>query len=273
MDVVDVMTVISDPHEFEYLRNGDVWLSLLLMLKYSPPQHVRVHIMTNNVKVLSIGKELGLHMYWMQDYQRHHDQFMALYRPNHHSINTVEYEFLCYYRWHLYKYILDSWNQRLGINNTNTTYSTTSSTTNSSINSDTNRHLLGVDSYDQEGFESVEDDRPIKKIITMDSDIVFLMDPLVFYNKVIASLDQPGLRMDSKPSDSYNSTDSSITSDNSCSNGNNTEYDLVVVTSGALHLWTAKGIQDYSQYIFDWYSQDPEVVTAKTKTVSAFQHS
>ena len=120
---VDLFTIISKPHEYVYIARGDFWLGLHLtnILTSGSNAHsdalcLRIHIFTDTVWIMDHGRELGYHMYNISSqnerFQALHDRFMQMYRPNHHSINTVEYEFLCFFRWHLFREAVDNWNNQ-----------------------------------------------------------------------------------------------------------------------------------------------------------------
>ena len=125
---VDLFTIISKPHEYVYIARGDFWLGLHLTTTltsgsaaHSDPychevSSLRIHIFTDTLWIMDHGRELGYHMYNIssQNERFHalHDRFMQIYRPNHHSINTVEYEFLCFFRWHLFREAVEEWNNQ-----------------------------------------------------------------------------------------------------------------------------------------------------------------
>ena len=116
--IIDMFTIISKPSEYAYISKGDFWLSLHLMNTLSSPANdssrLRIHIFTDTNWIMEHGQELGYHMYNISSNNKRfrglYNKFMDVYRPNHHSINTVEYEFLCFYRWHLFRSVMDDWN-------------------------------------------------------------------------------------------------------------------------------------------------------------------
>ena len=111
---VDYLTLISNPESSPYLVNGDFWLSLHLLRSLS--SHLRIHILTNSQWVISHGRELGFYMYDFSSrnkpYFELHEKFVKMYMPNHHSINALEYEYLCFFRWHLFRRVVDDWEKQ-----------------------------------------------------------------------------------------------------------------------------------------------------------------
>ena len=124
---VDLFTIISKPQEYLYIARGEFWLGLHLASTVTSQSSarsecgevnssLRIHIFTDTVWIMDHGRELGYHMYNMSSQNERfnslHDRFMNIYRPNHHSINTVEYEFLCFFRWHLFREAVEDWNNQ-----------------------------------------------------------------------------------------------------------------------------------------------------------------
>jgi hypothetical protein len=144
---VDIFTIISNPKDYQYIARGDFWVTFHLLVLYAP-NNVRIHIYTDTQKIIDIGMAQGYYMYDLRLMTELDNAFMSMYRPNHHSINTVEYEYLCFYRWHLFRNIIDNWGK----------------------------------------MHSGEHYKPIQNIITMDSDVVITMDPTKFYAQVLSSL-------------------------------------------------------------------------------------
>ena len=111
---VDYLTVISNPESSAYIANGDFWLSLHLLRTLS--SHLRIHILTNSQLIFSHGRELGYYMYDFSSgnkpYFDLNKKFVKMYLPNHHSINPFEYEYLCFFRWHLFRRVVDDWEKQ-----------------------------------------------------------------------------------------------------------------------------------------------------------------
>jgi len=212
---VDLFTIITKPHEYAYISKGDFWLSLHLMQTLTNKDknnstndstncinhHLRLHIFTDTRWIIDYGNDLGYYMYNISSsnrgYRAADEIFMGMYRPNHHSINTVEYEYLCFFRWHLFRIVVDNWE----------------------------------DSH-----------APINRIITMDSDAIITTDAFTLYNNLYLSLD-------------YNSEN---------------DFDLIVITPGAFHLWSVHGLRTYSDFIYSWYNASVDTVLANTKKVAGY---
>jgi len=109
-----------------------------------------------------------------------------MYIPNHISLNTHHYEFLCFYRWIVYSNIVRNWN----IANPND---------------------------------------PISRIITMDSDILFMKNVAELFHNVLNSI-------------------------TFIPNRKKEEFELTVLGLGAIHLWSPIGLHKYSDFIYDWYN-------------------
>ncbi len=167
---LDVFSVLSnsDPKEFPYIANGEVWLNfhLIKSLNKNPKSLIRFHFFTDSQHIMDQGIELGYFMHDMRNLTKLNDHFMRMYRPNHHSINTVEYEYLCFYRWHMYRHAIDAWQ---------------------------------------------DDQQPITNIITMDSDVLIVFDPVEFYVRAVEAL--------------------GFQNENSSSN-----FELAVISAGAFHI-------------------------------------
>jgi hypothetical protein len=81
---------------------------------------------------------------------------------------------------------------------------------------------------------------PIRNILTMDSDVLLLSSPFKFYFKVLNSLQ-------------FSSS---------------SEYDMVVVSPGALHLYSVHGLHMYADFIRTFYNRTSDVVEASVKSVA-----
>ena len=114
------------------------------------------------------------------------DVFHEMYIPNHMSLNTYHYEFLCFYRWIVYAEVVKNWN----IANPND---------------------------------------PITRILTMDSDILFMKNVAQLFQSVLNSI-------------------------NFTPNRKKDDFELTVLGLGAIHLWLPKGLQKYSDFIYEWYN-------------------
>ena len=82
----------------------------------------------------------------------------------------------------------------------------------------------------------------MQRIITIDSDSVLLTNASKMYDRMLESL-------------RFKSPES---------------FELIVVTPGAFHLWSAHGLRAYSDFIYDWYSYPVDTVTANTKRVAGY---
>ncbi len=118
-NTLDVFTIVAKPYEYSYIANGEFWLNfkdMRIQPAYDNEGHMlpnnhknllRFHIFSDTDWILDQGKEQGYHMYDMRNMTDIDKKFRAIYK--HHAVNEVEYEFLCFYRWHLFRYAIDNW--------------------------------------------------------------------------------------------------------------------------------------------------------------------
>jgi len=196
---VDAFYYIAWPEENWYIATGDWWLGPSL-IDFFTNKHIngksrentkllaRIHVLTYDDNTIIKGRAAGppFYVYNLSDYQPIYDVFHEMYIPNHMSLNTYHYEFLCFYRWIVYAEVVKNWN----IANPNDL---------------------------------------ITRILTMDSDILFM--------KNVAQLFQ-----------------SALNSINFTPNRKKDDFELTVLGLGAIHLWSPKGLQKYSDFIYEWYN-------------------
>jgi hypothetical protein len=216
--IVDVFFIISKgEEEYTYIKSDEFWLSLLLLKSYSHNNDTRIHLVTDIQNILDNVKLIGFPFFGhdLRKYQKENDEFMTMYKPNHHSINSIEYEYLCFYRWHVFRYIVVNW-------------------------SITHPNEL-----------------PMKRIMTLDLDVIFFQNAAEFFNNVVESLTIPI---------NYHKNDT-----NHINNNHYDNFELIVITNGAIHLWTPHGIIAYSDFIYEWYNKsDPNLVTEETMKVAGY---
>lgn len=209
---VDAFYYIAWPEENWYIATGDWWLGPSLV-DFFTNKHVngkgrnetkvlvRIHILTYDDNTLIRGRSVGppYYAYNLSDYQALYDVFHAMYIPNHMSLNTYHYEFLCFYRWIVYSEIVRNWN----IANPND---------------------------------------PITRIITMDSDILFMKNVAELFHNVLNSITFiPGKKKE--------------------------DFELTVLGLGAIHMWSPVGLHKYSDFIYDWYNDSKIDVKENIKSV------
>jgi hypothetical protein len=196
---LDLFVIVAKPQEYQYILKGEFWLNLKLMkaLSKSKNELMRFHIFTDTHWIVTHGTEQGYNMYDMTKMKEHDTHFMNMYKINHHSINSVEYEYLCFYRWHLFRHAVDNWPDKT---------------------------------------------RPITNIITMDSDVIITTNPVEYYFRTIQTLGYQ----------------------------NASQFELIVVAPGAMHLWSHHGLTAYSEYIYDWFNKSSSVVEENTKKVAGY---
>ena len=141
---LDLFTVVSIPKSYPYIDHGEFWLGykLMRMLALNGTQNsltrLRLHIFTDTKWIVEQGQEQGYFMYdtTQPEYQTIDKRFRAQYK--HKSRNSFEYEYLCFYRWHLFRRAIDTWQDAA---------------------------------------------HPIENIMSVDSDVILLMNPFEYYHK------------------------------------------------------------------------------------------
>lgn len=162
IEVVDIILLVHVPKKtvYKYFLDESFMASPLFthfmhQNKDNPQDNkVRIHMFVDSDEVkqhLSRFKFLYLHD--MRDYQYLEDEFFALYKPNHHSINNVYYEFLCFYRWLLYDRMISDWNHNVTTNKDN------------------------YNIHKRSG-------PPIKHVLTIDSDVFLLVDVIDLFHRL-----------------------------------------------------------------------------------------
>lgn len=117
--VVDIFFVISGLKNYDFVDEGHFWVSLeairLLAARTSAGGaaegwDTRIHILADNAKVLSSTMQLGPPFYAhdMATMRNLSQPFFETYQRVHDSVNTLEYEFLCFNRWHLMQHIVST---------------------------------------------------------------------------------------------------------------------------------------------------------------------
>ena len=193
--IVDVFLVVARPQDYKYISNGNFWIGPKLMKELSKDNDTRVHIFTDTAAIENRGKADGFYMYDMgkEPFKAVHEHFFAMYEKNHHSINNVEYEYLCFFRWHLFRKLVEMWKTEAN---------------------------------------------PIKRVLTIDTDVVMLTNAAEFFSNAIQALQ--------------------ISSEDD-------GFDVVTISPGCVHLWTSTGLISYSNFIYEWYNKTQESVLHTTK--------
>ena len=196
---IDAFYYVAWPEENWYIATGDWWLGPSLIDFFTnkfmngrgrneKKVLARVHVLSYDDNTLIRGRAAGppFYVYNLSDFQAKYDVFHEMYIPNHMSLNTWHYEFLCFYRWIVYSEVVRNWN----IANPND---------------------------------------PISRIITMDSDILFMKNVAELFHNVLNSI-------------------------TFIPNRKKEEFELTVLGLGAIHLWSPVGLHKYSDFIYDWYN-------------------
>jgi hypothetical protein len=113
--VTDVFFVISGLKNYEFVDDGHFWVGLqalkLLSRRHSDSGFdSRIHIISENPVILSKVNSFGPPFYShdMNQMQFITLPFFEIYKRVHDSVNSLEYEFLCFNRWLLMRHIVSS---------------------------------------------------------------------------------------------------------------------------------------------------------------------
>jgi len=125
--IVDVFlfVVTGSQTKQHYIHSGEFWVIPLLVkeMSFNPKTDStsdfgdnydsRIHIITDSTEVFQAGSNFSkpFYMYQLKDFDAISAPFKELYAPNHGSVNDLEYEFLCFNRWHIMKHIMIAWNK------------------------------------------------------------------------------------------------------------------------------------------------------------------
>lgn len=108
---VDVMLWVTGNFEtkYKYISRGDWWINPLLLLT-SSRNDCRIHLITDDDRILVIGRRIGppLYVTHVSHFDDKISDFKMIYK--HFSVNPVDYESLCFYRWIVYDSLVREWN-------------------------------------------------------------------------------------------------------------------------------------------------------------------
>lgn len=108
---VDVFLIVTRPQDYKYIQNGNFWITPAVIKAFIKMNDTRIHIFSETDAILRHGNSLGFpyFMHDMRSFQFLDVQFFGMYERNHHSINPMAYEYLCFYRWHLFRQAMQEW--------------------------------------------------------------------------------------------------------------------------------------------------------------------
>lgn len=117
-DLIDVMLIVTNRKEYGYISSGDFWYSLQVMrglsfCAFCSQPKLRIHIFSRDRIVLNQAAYLGyiVHDLASPSLTSIKDDFMNRYSKNHFSVNDVEYEGLCFYRWLIFAHVVREWSK------------------------------------------------------------------------------------------------------------------------------------------------------------------
>jgi hypothetical protein len=185
---------------YDYYTRKLFWLTPLIILSLG--NNTRIHIFTNDDLVIQTGTEMGLFVHDSRTkFAMEHRRFHDMYKQNHFSVNNLEYEYLCFFRWHMFRIVVENMNN----------------------------------------FVFVGENEPkIKRVLTIDSDVVLFQNANVFFDSLLN-----GLQLISP-----------IHGD---------VFDVIIVAHGAVQLWTDQGLVKFSKYIIDWFNRPRHVIFEMAK--------
>lgn len=198
----------------------------------------RIHIVTDSDQIIAEGKEFGdpFNMYKLRDFDYITLPFKHLYAPTHHSVNSMEYEYLCFNRWHIMKEIARTWNVHHPADKIN--------------------RILSLD-LDVLMLQNVA------KFV--DSTI----RALTFTTKTTSSHTSLSSHTSSHTAETA-STSTSTEHESTHLHHIQTDFDLIVIALGAINIMSLQGLESFSQYIYDWYDRPWEVVQAANAPYGKF---
>lgn len=111
VDIADVFLFYSDRNvgaDHDFILKGHWWVGAKLM-KHLSKNDLRIHIITDNTQILKEIETSGFPFYGynLKYFDHLNTSFHALYK--HISVNTITYEYLCFYRWLVINEIVVSW--------------------------------------------------------------------------------------------------------------------------------------------------------------------
>ena len=110
---VDVFIIANETKgaNFDGINQGNFWATLEVIQKYSrliyiagdphPHYDTRIHIFTETERILAHGRSLGL-PFFVHDMRKYEERmlvFQKMYYKTHRSVNSVDYEFMCFNRY------------------------------------------------------------------------------------------------------------------------------------------------------------------------------
>ena len=119
--VVDVFFVIVGLSHYDFVQNSEFWVAINVLRRFATCTwknghllhcDTRIHIITDSFRVVKEIKALGkpFYVYELDMYDEISLPFKALYSRTHNTVNSLDYEFLCFNRWLLMSNITRSWN-------------------------------------------------------------------------------------------------------------------------------------------------------------------
>ena len=106
--IVDVFYLAAYPKNYTYIKEGQFWNGPLLVQALSRCNDTRVHIFSEDAAILSKSLQYGFISHNISKYSNIEQSFRRMYR--HVSFNYFDYEFLCFYRWHMFNQMIKTWN-------------------------------------------------------------------------------------------------------------------------------------------------------------------
>lgn len=131
--IVDVFVVIAKLRKYEHVTGGPFWLTLDVLHKFAKMTKVtlpvstrhnhsqplsldtRIHVLTESDDIIQHAQTHLSHPYYVHDMRKYAEltaSFYQTYSKTHVSVNSLDYEFLCFNRWHLFSNITETWNQQ-----------------------------------------------------------------------------------------------------------------------------------------------------------------
>ena len=108
--IVDVfMVVMMNVERYDYYEKKLFWLTPVIIKNLG--NNTRIHVFTNDDGIMSTGTELGFFMHDSRTkFAMEHRRFHEMYKQNHYSVNNLEYEYLCFFRWHMFRIVVENMN-------------------------------------------------------------------------------------------------------------------------------------------------------------------
>ncbi|RYG62948.1 hypothetical protein EON64_16890 [archaeon] len=128
--ITDVFFVVTHLKKYSHVTAGPITFVLKALESFAQPAKLtsssnheintghlvqmdtRVHILTDLTHLIRSGTSLGSNFYVhnMSVFAEQTQRFFDLYQRTHATVNSVEYEFLCFNRWLLIRNVTERWN-------------------------------------------------------------------------------------------------------------------------------------------------------------------